>query len=379
MTKAKKKTLPKNFDDLITVGDLAALKAVFDECALNAYARGSYDKETALHHWDAPLELIRWLVAQGLDVNTATSTHKKTPLHKAAQIRISGGRERVALLLELGADVNATDHSGDTPLHFAERNPDAVQALLAHGANPDMENRSGQTPLAYALARCANAEIENVAKVAELLLGAGAAAPAKPFWKKLWPSSSPAPDTGAKITPEMRESVKRIGEQFEFDRADFNPEYLEATDAALTRLYQLFNVPPVPRRAMHDGKSPITVKTATWQKQHGELWDLLVPSSGAAATVQGEVIRITGRVNDEILRNGGGNWDADYRKMLNALLRHLASGTPLSAADLTAAKTLAASVTEGDGSETGALCELAVRWVLQNPQPAPLDTPDYRR
>ncbi|MFC9712453.1 hypothetical protein ACFTRD_30480 [Paenibacillus sp. NPDC056933] len=41
------------------------------------------------------------------------------------------------------------------------------------------------------------------------------------------------------------------------------------------------------------------------------------------------MIRITGRVSHEVLNNGGGNWDAEYRKMLDALTRHLGSGAPL--------------------------------------------------
>lgn len=88
-------------------------------------------------------------------------------------------------------------------------------------------------------------------------------------------------------------------------------------------LYTLFDVPPVPRRTLHDGKSPIAAKPGRWEDQHQELWELLVPSSGPAATVQGEVIRISGRINDEIERNGGVNWDGDYRKMADAFLDHL--------------------------------------------------------
>jgi hypothetical protein len=133
---------------------------------------------------------------------------------------------------------------------------------------------------------------------------------------------------------------------------------------------------------VHDGVSPITVSSQGWQKQHHELWGFLVPSQGAAKTVQGEVIRITGRVSDELYRNGGANWNADYRKMLNALIKHFASCEPLPPEELTEAKEMAASITaKGDDEDTviDRLCELAVRWVLQNPNPAPLEKPDYNR
>ncbi len=52
----------------------------------------------------------------------------------------------------------------------------------------------------------------------------------------------------------------------------------------------------VAHRIIHDGISPIAVTETEWSKQHQELWDFLVPASGCAKTLQGEVIRITGRV-----------------------------------------------------------------------------------
>ena len=68
------------------------------------------------------------------------------------------------------------------------------------------------------------------------------------------------------------------------------------TEAGLERLYALFDVKPAPKRKVHDGVSPIIVEDGPWQKQYDELWEMLIPSSGPAKTVQGEVIRITGRV-----------------------------------------------------------------------------------
>ncbi|MMZ65907.1 hypothetical protein D1872_283530 [compost metagenome] len=89
---------------------------------------------------------------------------------------------------------------------------------------------------------------------------------------------------------------------------------MNQTDEALLRLYELFDVPPVEKRKTHDGVSSIIVSTKEWQAQYNELWNLLIPSKGHAQTVQGEVIRITGKVSYEILDNGGINWDNQYRK-----------------------------------------------------------------
>ena len=108
--------------------------------------------------------------------------------------------------------------------------------------------------------------------------------------------------------------------RFEFHRSNYNPDSAEETSKALTKLYELFDVTPAPPRQMHDGKSPIHPKAKTWQKQHQELWQLLVPSSGNAETIQGEVIRISGKISHEIEGNGGCNSDKDFARMADAFL-----------------------------------------------------------
>ena len=50
--KAKKKTLPKNFVELLKAGELATLQAVFDTCDVDA--RGGYAKQTALAFDECP-------------------------------------------------------------------------------------------------------------------------------------------------------------------------------------------------------------------------------------------------------------------------------------------------------------------------------------
>ncbi len=48
-----------------------------------------------------------------------------------------------------GADVNAADHAGETPLHIAARRGElsCAQVLLHHGARSDIRDRDGQTAL----------------------------------------------------------------------------------------------------------------------------------------------------------------------------------------------------------------------------------------
>ena len=72
-------------------------------------------------------------------------------------------------MLRKGADVNARDRSGATPLHAAalKGNLAMAELLLAHGAAVDARDGDGLTPLH-------NAALSGHAEVAALLLDRGA-------------------------------------------------------------------------------------------------------------------------------------------------------------------------------------------------------------
>jgi hypothetical protein len=350
VAKAKRKTLPKDFEELLKKGDLATLQAVFDGCDVDA--RGGPGKHTALAFPECPDELARWLVERGADLS-ATDTWGNTPLHKRA--RAWSGT--IAVLLELGAEVEATASIG-TPLHAAADSKHAQNAglLIRAGARVDAKNKEGLTPLELALRGCSNAQLDRMPALVRALL-----------------------DAGASRTPKMPEMVERIGKSFEFHRQGFNPESVDAASAGLDFLYRTFDVTPVARRQMHDGETAIVVTSTTWQRQHAELWDRLVPSGGAAKTVQGEVIRIAGRISDEWERNGGGNWDADYDQMARAMIGHVQSATALAPAEVEEVESIVNLLRKRGGAGNDRLAALAVAWVLKNPNPIALDEPSYRR
>jgi ankyrin repeat protein len=60
--------------------------------------------------------------------------------------------ESVKVLVAAGADVNAVNEAGDTPLHFgAQASDEIVKFLVASGARLDVKDKQGRTPVEMAL------------------------------------------------------------------------------------------------------------------------------------------------------------------------------------------------------------------------------------
>jgi len=91
------------------------------------------------------LEKAKRLLDKGADVN-ARDILGKTPLHQAA---ISGHLGTVKFLIERGADISARDYWWWTPLHYAVANGhlDVVRFLVERGADIDARNINGESPL----------------------------------------------------------------------------------------------------------------------------------------------------------------------------------------------------------------------------------------
>jgi ankyrin repeat protein len=91
------------------------------------------------------MEVARFLLQAGADIE-ARDLEGGTPLLRAAQ---HGRAEMTELLLSRGAKHGIKDKHGYTPLHWAAFNnqPAAVRVLLNHGADVKSKNKEGRTPL----------------------------------------------------------------------------------------------------------------------------------------------------------------------------------------------------------------------------------------
>src|SRR5205085_1724136 len=130
------------------------------------------DGTTDLHRaisTNAPLATVQSLIAAGADVNAA-NRYGVTPLSLAAA---DGNDRLIDLLLKAGAETNTADASlteGRTLLMLAARtgNVASIRQLLAHGENANAaETRTGSTALMWAA-------LENRADAVRALVAGGA-------------------------------------------------------------------------------------------------------------------------------------------------------------------------------------------------------------
>jgi ankyrin repeat protein len=150
-------------DDCVTVQDLltadpSLVTARFAEARYydQKIFHWLYVGDTALHLAAAGyrVEIIKLLLAAGSDPNASMNHRRSRPLHYAADGYISGPAwdpelqiQTIESLLSAGAEVNAQDKNGATPLHRAVRTRCAlaVRVLLKAGGDPLRKNKPGST------------------------------------------------------------------------------------------------------------------------------------------------------------------------------------------------------------------------------------------
>lgn len=151
------------------------IKAGADVNRCDSYARPVWDFAPT---WGpSSVEIWRALIQAGLDVNSRGAKNE-TPLMRVCSGYVDPATSRsflqsrcsiVQLLLDAGAEVNAVDQYGGSPLQMAAGagNTEVVKVLLKAGANPNMVDASGRCPL-Y------EASLHGRARIVQALLQAGA-------------------------------------------------------------------------------------------------------------------------------------------------------------------------------------------------------------
>ncbi|MDQ3400862.1 MAG: ankyrin repeat domain-containing protein [Candidatus Limnocylindria bacterium] len=137
------------------VGDVARVQELLDEdpSLASAYAPDGFHPLGLAAFFRQP-EVVELLLARGADVRAvAKNPMQVTALHSAVA---DGGHAGIAkALVRAGADVNAKQRHGWTPLHGAADSGDRelVELLLSRGADPTMTQQDGKTALDIARER----------------------------------------------------------------------------------------------------------------------------------------------------------------------------------------------------------------------------------
>ena len=110
-------------------GDLNRLSMLLQKVKADAVDSSGY---SSLHYASRAghLEVVKYLVAHGANVNLPTRSNQSSPLHRACQ---QGHLLVVKFLLQKGADAGSQDSDGCTPLHRAAlaNHADICQLLIS--------------------------------------------------------------------------------------------------------------------------------------------------------------------------------------------------------------------------------------------------------
>jgi ankyrin repeat protein len=127
-------------------GDLEGVKSAIGQGAHVDYkGRAGFTPLNAAAR-QGNLEVVKYLVEHGADIDKSDNNRDKTPLLAAS---FKGHFDIVKYLVEKGAKVNAQSINGFTPLHDAAYvgNFEIVKYLIEHGADVRIRNQHNQTAL----------------------------------------------------------------------------------------------------------------------------------------------------------------------------------------------------------------------------------------
>lgn len=278
--------------------------------------------------------------------------------------------EQIPLLIARGGDINARDISDKTALYdLVERFPVAdASRMISWGADPLVTADSrvyGKETLVENVVSWHNfLDAPRSLAVIRLLLSVGA-------------------PVGERVVDCLREMDQRRCKLVANGLPErISQEEFDEASAALAELCALFGVEqreakPAPKL----GERLVFDASATPMREFSRLWDQLVPDSGQCQTLQGEVIRIAGRVGYEVYDNGGINWDRFFGALLDQYLNVVRSGLPMPPSSIARAEAAVASLKGRSMSHQAVddITELAVEWVRLNPVLVEMDLPDVGR
>ena len=266
--------------------------------------------------------------------------------------------DQIPMLIERGVDINARNASGKTPLFEVVKSFSVVdvERMILWGADPcvtaSSRNLGEVTLVEYLLDKSNFVDTPRVLAVIRLLLSFGA----------------PAGERVVRMLQSKDRERYRFsthGLPLNITRAEF-----DVAAASLRKLCALFGVeqrevkppPKVGERLDLDSSVPPLC-------QYGDLWDRLVPDSGQCETLQGEVIRIVGRISYEVCGEGREKRGRSLRVLLNEYIRLVSLCESLPSDDLSRAKAAVVSLTRrnADVKSVYEIAELAVEWVRLNP------------
>ena len=136
----------KVYKFVLTKVDNNTFEGIVDGNQKNKWMRIAKEEVTFTPTAEEQKEIDRFLTTYGRDIKVV-GVDGETFLHRACYSDIAVAK----YLISLGADVNAKDDNGFTPLHLAttNRNYKLVELLVSEGADVKVKNDDGETPLHY--------------------------------------------------------------------------------------------------------------------------------------------------------------------------------------------------------------------------------------
>lgn len=120
-------------------------------------------------------------------------------------------------------------------------------------------------------------------------------------------------------------------------------------------------------------------KPYDWTAEHARLWDELVPPTGQASTLRGELIRMSGKLSDEAYRNGNINWYDEFERMARFIGQYLDDPHTFSVEERALIRESVEEIirdhadpdVSGHGSAYYTISEKVVDWCIAHQEPIP--------